>query len=158
MKLRTKLTIVAAAAIVGGLGFATAKGYPAVFSATDTSTVQTQPQDTTSLTSTPADSSTPVDTATPTSSDSGTSQTATQQPAAQPQPKPQPKPATVYSDQPSAATPCRLRTENTYTNDCSATPQQPAQTTQSTQNTTAPTDSTTPVSNTNNTVSNPNQP
>lgn len=162
MKLRTKFAITGAAAIIGGFSVATATGYPAIFSATDTAqTTQAQPNDISSGT---INTATPVDTTAPTSGTSGattdptTTTGAVSQPAAKPAPTPAPKPATIYSDHPSAATPCRLYTENTYTNDCGTTTQQPATQTTTADPTPAPTDNTTPVSNGNTTVSNPNQP
>lgn len=159
MKLRTKLIIVSATAILGGFGLASATGYPAVFNATDTAdTTQSQPADqsATNQTATPVDTTASQPTDNQGSSASITSGVPTNSPASKPAPQPQPKPATIYSDHYSADTPCRLRTENTYTNDCGTTTQQPTTQSAPVTDTTTP-DPATPVSNDNNTVSNPNQ-
>lgn len=72
-------------------------------------------------------------------------------PVNNPAPKPTPKPATVYADQPSAATPCRLPDQNVYTNDCSGTVRQPDPAP-------APVDANpAPADNSGTVVSNPNQ-
>lgn len=163
MKLRTKIVITGAAAVLGGFGIANAAGYPGLSGSLfdGSNTAQTQPADqpATNQSVTPVDTASTTPTSNQGSSASITSDVPTNSASAPvSKPAPTPKPATIYSSQPSADTPCRLRTENTYTNDCgnTTTQQSTAQAAPTTQDP-APTDTTTPVSNDNNTVSNPNQ-